>query len=872
MLSKMFKKPEADAIAPSTLGDTPEQALQQAAVQKEWEEKLQSALGDDAALQAIVREAPLIEVKISAVSALSGEEALKSAERELRTQSRRVHSVAKRRYEGAVAQREARARAAELIESASQLLKEPLIPANRLVDLDHAWQALDASLLEDAQKQEFASLREALTGLLRARGEGLISVNRFLVEARQAMERLHAACAVAGGGSTQWDVISAALAAAREAARAKLAAAPAQEDHAGIAELCSQLQAALAESDQIEARLEILAEVYPDTADKLAERTHAQTPEARWHALPALADVRIARALDAHFEAWQRGVADAHTALETQRRQQVREQHKSAQRAQLETLSAAVQAGEAALAEGQLAEAAKHLAAIEEALHAVSPAAALQTRIDALRAECARLRGWQHWGGGQARESLVTEAEALAARCVQPEGKPLKLPIKQHAEDVEGLRTRWKELDRLGGATSQTLWHRFDAALKAAYVPVAAHLAHLKAQRQENLEARKKLLAELDAVPLADASEGASSPSWREIARALEHFQGEWRKLGPVEHTVPHKARDGLLARMNASVARVQGPLQETRSGAQAEREKLIERARALSASARDRDIVNKVRELQAAWQQQAKALPLARNVENALWTSFKGATDAVFKERDAAFSARDAGLKANQTARETLIATLRALNAETPAADIKRTMASVDSDWRKAGEAPRSEAARLDAQFRAAREAAQKLLAGSAHRAWHAICDNALAKLALCQAAEAGGEPDLEARWSALPILPKAWETVLDKRFRAALVGAPVTSEALDSVLLQLESTLDIPSPPEFQSDRRELKFRALKNALESRQGPNSADTDPERLTAAALGQATANAVQRERLGAVMAAVRAREPLFHKESVRSHG
>ena len=42
---------------------------------------------------------------------------------------------------------------------------------------------------------------------------------------------------------------------------------------------------------------------------------------------------------------------------------------------------------------------------------------------------------------------------------------------------VNSLRERWKELDKLGGATSRTLWQRFDAALKTAYLPVVAHLA-----------------------------------------------------------------------------------------------------------------------------------------------------------------------------------------------------------------------------------------------------------------------------------------------------------------------------------------------------------------------------------------------------------
>src|SRR5439155_9250541 len=185
-------------------------------------------------------------------------------------------------------------------------------------------------------------------------------------------------------------------------------------------------------------------------------------------------------------------------------------------------LAVAVQAIESALAGGQLSEAGTHLAALDEALAKSAPGRALQTRIDAVQAEYARLKGWQQWSGGRAREGLVLEAEALA-RAADEAG----VSIKHHANAIERLRERWKELDRLGGATSRALWQRFDAALKQAYLPVGAHLEKLKSVRRENLEARRRLLTALDAVQLA-AADGAEAANWRELSRVLEQFRTEW--------------------------------------------------------------------------------------------------------------------------------------------------------------------------------------------------------------------------------------------------------------------------------------------------------------------------------------------------------
>jgi hypothetical protein len=571
-------------------------------------------------------------------------------------------------------------------------------------------------------------------------------------------------------------------------------------------------------------------------------------------------------------------------------RQRTDEKKKAKQQVHAEALAALVTEAEAALAAGKLTEARKPLMAIDEALGDSAAARPLQARIDAVQAEYARLKGWQHWGGGRVRDDLVLEAEALAKTSAD-EQHAAKLPIKQHADAIEKLRERWKELDRLGGATSRKLWQRFDGALKTAYLPVAAHLAKLKAARQENLDKRNKLIAGLDAITLAAAEQPADQDEskdqaheahegqdWRELARALEHFQTEWRKLGPVEHTVPHKARNPLLERMQTKLARLDLPLQEARRLAQLKREKLIARARELSAAQgkgtavanAGRDIVPKVRELQSEWQQRAKGIPLARNVENALWAEFKAATDSIFAQRDAAFSARDATFKANQVAREALIARLSDLSPESAPAAIKRTIAEVDAEWRKAGEAPRAEAARLDARFRAARDSAQQLLAGSGKRIWHATCDALGAKLALCEEAESNmPSADIDARWLAQPALPPAWEQALNARFKAAVgspsnesaAPVPPAGESIDAVLLQLESAFDIASPPAFQAARRDLKLRALKSAMEGRQPAGDAKAGIEKWLAQALSAARMDPVSRGRLEAILAALRASAP-----------
>jgi DNA repair protein SbcC/Rad50 len=913
MLGWMFnKKTEmpATAAAPVPAAASPNPAAAQGAAQAQgaapaqavWPSRLAAATGDDAALLEIAKLAPSIDVKCAAIAALTDEAALKQAEREFRTHDRRVHRAAKQRLEAAVAQRLARERAAQLIQSATALLAETTIPTNRLVELDRAWQALDATLLEDAQRTGFASLSAQLTELTRERGERALQAQRWTTVARQALQQLNAVGADVAAGTTDRTE----LASAAAAAQALRQTVPGDGE---LTALDEALRRALEQAAHVQARLNLLeafqppsppaapAEGPPPAADAMP------SPLDRWQALASIADPQVAAALNQRFEQSQASLAAAQRAapaqMEQQRNALRQAATQAAQHQRAQTVAPLLQQAEAALAAGNLAETHQHLVAIDAAVGDGAVPEALRGRLNALHAEYARLKGWQHWGGGRARDDLVQEAQTLAtatAAAVADPRQAAKLPVKQLADAIDDLRKRWKELDRLGGATNQTLWHAFDAALKAAHEPVAAHQGQLKARRKENLDARLQLIAALDAagagtgtpvIAQDDAHDDAPADAqelrtdWKEQVRALDQFQMEWRKLGPVEHTVPHKARDKLMERMQASVARVEAPLQEARRAAQTVRERLVARAKALSAEAiadpRMRELIARVRELQDTWQQHARTLPLTRQVETALWSEFKSATDAVFAQRDAAASVFDAQLLANQAAREALAARLEALTADTPAPELKRALSEAEAEWRTAVDVPRSQVAALDSRYRVALQTAQKYLADSAQRGWRTRCDALGAKLALCEALEsstAAGVPaaalvELAARWAAQAPLPPPWEQALASRWRRGSESAPAAApphaadgdDALNSVLLQLESALDAASPPAFQTARRDMKLRAMKAALEGKRAAGAVNPSVDELTAAALAHPHPLPGQRERLSAILAALRAKGP-----------
>jgi len=814
-----------------------------------WRERIAAAKADDQALLQLAREAPDVDLKLAALAALTHEDALKQATREFRDQDKRLYRAAKARWENAVARRQAFSEAPGLIATARGLLEQESVPANRLVELDRAWAALNVAAFDETLAKEFAAARAQLGAKVREHGEGEQALARWLAATDAAMNALTAGLADLARGAA---VATQSAATASRAATllqllndAPAAARAGDERGAGRIDAANR---ALALAASVAQRAEFLQSLpVAGAADEADEKAKIE----QWRAFPEVADGTLQTVLTHRFTEWHN--ASTHERQLERDARRTREGEESAQQRKkhLAGMQRQVELAEAAHAAGQVAELTRLMAAIDGALKTGPANAALARRIDSLRQEQQRLRDWQRWSGGQRREELVAEAQALAGRAGE------KLDLKAHAEAIDKLRERWKELDKLGGATNKALWLAFDGALKAAYGPVAAHLEKLKAARGENLAARNKIIEGIDE---ARSKFDPAAPDWRALARTVEDARVAWRKLGPVEHTVPREAQKGEKAvdtRFTAALRALEEPLAQAYKEAGQERERLIAAAKSLTETTPlARDSIDKVRALQTQWQAHAKALPLPRREENALWTAFKAATDAVFTARDAARAAREAEANAPITAREAIIESLAALPADANAPDIKRALATADTAWRASPRIHGPQASRIEARYREARDSASRRLRAIAERAALARYDALLAAMRICEEREASPDsPDLEARWSALTDLPAAWKIAMEARFRGKGAAKPQT---LPDTLLNLEVALSLDSPPEFEAARRQLKMNALKFAMENRRpdaGASPADIERWLLEAAATPRS--DELSRARLEKIIAAAR---------------
>ncbi|HZX28793.1 MAG TPA: DUF349 domain-containing protein, partial [Telluria sp.] len=279
-------------------------------------------------------------------------------------------------------------------------------------------------------------------------------------------------------------------------------------------------------------------------------------------------------------------------------------------------------------------------------------------------------------------------------------------------------------------------------------------------------------------------------------------------------------------------------PLSQRRAEEAVHREELIAQVQAIRPQ--DRHALDALRAAQEHWQQAAKALPLERKQEQALWQRFRAACDEVFNRRKESAHAADAERREHQHAKEAICARLEAVEDVANAQAILRQAAH---DWHAAGPVPRANEAKLEKRYHAAVSALQQKLEQVRRAASVAQASALRDKLRLvleaeqAVAGEGSARDDWDARWQAIPALPKEFDAVLSKRLaaaRAALEGdragyaaaLQAGRDQLQHDLLKLEILAGVDSGAEFARDRLKLQVEVLQSSLKSGQKPGTQST----------------------------------------------
>jgi hypothetical protein len=820
MFEFLFKRPgdNKPGDKPAGQGAQPEQpatpsatpSASGSAARAQQAEKLSRVGGDEAAAVEFILQCEFSELRLTAAEFVHGPEALERVYTAMRNTDRRVAKLVHARLDAHRHHEAEHRRALTLLEQARSLLKDALLTPNHVAELDRKWAVIAAPELNE----EFQGVRAELGKRLEAQ----VQLQRAMIDRLAALRQLGAGLPAAELAA-RLDVLgqeqAQALQAPEQASLPRGLAAEFGVEH-------QKLQASLHAIEAGQAALGARSAFLDAQQARPVAELNADALRKEWKALPTLPQDEAGGELQRRFDALLASLpqAEPRKPKEAKDAKDAKEARpssrpKGADQHFLDTMDAM----EAALQQGSLGTAAELDKALKEAREKGMRLTPPQSdRLAHVRGEFKRLSDWARWGGNVSREELIKAVETLSTQ---------SLAMSELAKKVGSMRERWKALDSLSGAAPKSLWERFDAACSAAYAPAAAHFRQLADERHSNAARGEKLVEEARAE-VARLQSGEAD--WKHVAGTVQRLRLAWSHLGAIDR----KEKKRLDAQFTDALNVLQAPLEEQRKGEMAEREEIIELAAAIDPH--DRHAIDTMRALQQRWQEHARALPLERKSEQALWQRFRAVCDEVFQRRKESMHEADIERRAHEAAKEAISARLEAAAPDATPATAAKLLREAAAEWQAIGPVPRAHEARVEKRYHAAVALVQQQVDQLRRAAGVAQAGQLRDKLRLVQALEqavvvpAEGDADWEARWSALPALDAELERTLRGRFDAALVALSDGREAYAKLLernreqllhelLRMEIGAGIDSGPEFARERLKLQVEVLQSSLKSGQ-----------------------------------------------------
>ncbi|MBL8298205.1 MAG: DUF349 domain-containing protein [Rhodanobacteraceae bacterium] len=413
------------------------------------------------------------------------------------------------------------------------------------------------------------------------------------------------------------------------------------------------------------------------------------------------------------------------------------------------------------------------------------------------QARLAELKRWQRWSSNERRKQLCEVIEALPAQGLHPDAV---------ATRVREARTEWQQLDALDGEqdarSSHGLSRRFQALCAQALKPAQGYFNKRDELRKSNQEAIEALLNASEADDVSALETTQLTKRRRELADALRALDG-----------VDPRARKALAQRFKNLLARIDAQLDEQAASVEAAKRKLIAEAEQLAASTDAAAAAREVRDLQTRWKAVGNG---RRRSDEAQWKLFRSHCDAVFARLDTARREREDAETAARARAEALLAQLAQL-AETPIDTQPALRRELEQHWAALDLRDRELPRRWQQQL----EALDASRAAALRRRRNAALDQALTRLALCEAVELGQREATAAlaEWGDASNDTGSLATLLQQRFDTAVSGAAAgdegSNEARREVLVTLEFLGSIETPAEDKAYRMDLQVVRLSQRM---------------------------------------------------------
>lgn len=378
-------------------------------------------------------------------------------------------------------------------------------------------------------------------------------------------------------------------------------------------------------------------------------------------------------------------------------------------------------------------------------------------------------------------ESLLADALALlekdAADISNDEIRRLRQHFSMlHRQTPDAAET---ETDAEAEAPARTETEvKFEETLGALRAKKLAYTAALEAARAANLERKNAIIAEINALAEDTDNVNRTFPRYREL-------QDEFNAAGEVDPT----EETGVWKRFQEARERYSDNLKINKELRDydfkknlAEKQALLEEARVLAS---EEDVIGAYRRLQDLHNKWRQIGPVAKELREEIWASFREASAEVNKRYQAFFEARKAREAENETAKTAICEQIEAIDITTLKTfasweEVTHRIQEMQQQWRQLGFASKKVNRTLFARFR---QACDKFFASKAEffrNTRDELAANLARKQQLVERAEALRESSdwrkttdeliqMQKEWRSIGAIPKKFSDDLWNRFTTA-------------------------------------------------------------------------------------------------------
>jgi hypothetical protein len=232
---------------------------------------------------------------------------------------------------------------------------------------------------------------------------------------------------------------------------------------------------------------------------------------------------------------------------------------------------------------------------------------------------------------------------------------------------------------------------RLDALLGVTESRRTQVQAERAAKSAQAVAAKEELVAEAERL--------AKSSDWKAVSERFRVIGEEFRAITGVDKRTDSglwrriaAAREEFARRRTAHFA----ALDTQRAKSKERKEALIAEAESLTDSTDWGATSTRFRTLMADWKTAGRA---AKDVDDELWARFRAAQDTFFSRRNAVNAERDAQARANQTAKEALLAEAAALDPAQAERSLRK-LREIQERWDAVGRVPREAVSQLERQL----------------------------------------------------------------------------------------------------------------------------------------------------------------------------